>query len=167
MCRWMPILALLAAILPGAARAGESGIEIPMRLRTAAKGEWALYSLQDSYEQKQTIVDIEEKDGDKVFTIADEMLVDGQTVQRKEARFSLKVAMREQAEMLADDDSSIKLSAISERVKDKEVEVVVIEYKGEAGDTVRSFLSEAIPVTGMIRIEIDGDIMMELKDFGY
>lgn len=167
MYKWMLGLALLVAVSFGAARAAETGVTIPNRLLTAVKGEWVLYSSQQNYGQKQTITDIEEKDGDKVFTILTELLVDDQVVQKKEDRFSLKAAIAEQEEMLASEGPSLKLSTESEKVKDKDVQVVVVEYTGEGGDVVRSYLSDAIPVTGMLRIEINGEPLMDLKDFGF
>ena len=158
----------MVAVSFGSALAAQSGLTIPNRLLIAQKGEWVLYMTQENHGQKQTVTNIEnDVDGDKVITVMNELLIDDNVVQQKEDSFHLSSVVREQENMLSADGPDLELSQGLEQLMGKDIEVVVIQYAGPDGAVVRSFLSDQVPVTGLLKIEIDGDIFMEVSDFGY
>ena len=160
-------LALLVAVFFGSAQAAQSGVTIPNRLLYVEKGEWVLYLSQENHSRKETVVDIEEKNGDRMITVLHELLIDEQVVQQREEVFSLNGVLREQEEMWSEDRPELSLSQGLEQFNGEDIEVVVVQYAGPDGVVVRSFLSDRIPVTGILKVEVAGDLYMEVSDFGY
>ena len=160
-------LALLVAVFSGFAQAAQSGVTIPNRLLFMEKGEWVMYVSQENHSQKETVVDVEEKDGDKMITVLNELLIDEKVVQQREEVFSFNAVLREQEEMWSEDRPELSLSQGLEQFGGEDIEVVIIEYAGPDGVVVRSFLSDRVPVTGILKVEVDGDLYMEVSDFGY
>lgn len=137
--------------------------DVPLRLKTAKKGEWVQYNTAANMIQKQTVVQITEKDDDTAFSIQTELIMDGQSLQSMTHVFSLKEAIEEQDDMA--DDETVKITKGKETVNGKEYDTVIIEATVEES-TVQTVMSAEIPVTGIIRVVIDGQTLLELVDFG-
>lgn len=137
--------------------------DIPLRLKKAKKGEWVQYDTAAGMVQKQTIVDITDKDDDTSFSIQTDLLMDGESLQSMTHVFSLKEAIEEQDGM--GDDNTVTITTGKETINGKEYDTVTIETTIEES-TVQTVMSGEVPVTGIIRVVIDGETLLELDDFG-
>lgn len=158
------LCAVAAVALSGSAWA--AGVEdIPNRLKKANSGEWVLYStMGGGANQRQTITNVEEKDGDKLFSIKAELSVDGQVMQTMDHQFSLKEAIKEQEEMTAE-DAGVTISTGKDTLKGREIDVVILSSVLD-GQEVKTIMSDEIPVTGILKILVDNEPLLELQDCG-
>ncbi len=153
---------LVAAFVACESFAAESGVVIPNRMLKAKEGEWVEYQVLGSMTQRQELKRIIEKDDDKVFVIDLTMLVDGNVVQTQENEFSFNDAQKEQQEMEAKEDLQLGTEKVT--AKGKEIDAVVINTTLE-DIKIKSYMSMDIPVTGLIKIEMNGEPYMEVTDF--
>ncbi|MDR3211905.1 MAG: hypothetical protein LBU79_08320 [Planctomycetota bacterium] len=147
-----------------AVEVSEAAAKIPVRLRVAESGEWALYSMTGGAEQRQTITQVREKDGDRLFTVLFELVINGETVQSREEEWSLRNAIRDQEELPAD-TRIVGIESGQEKFGGRELSTVTVDMM-MFDDTIHTVFSETIPVTGVLRVEVNGGEILNLVDFG-
>lgn len=157
------LLSLVATLALATSLFAADALAVPNRLDVAKVGEWVLYTGMGGANQKQTIAKIEEKDGDRIFTITAEMIVEGQTIQSMSQDVSYNEAVRLNQAMAAEIGG--EMSEVTEAVNGKELKMVLIDANDE-GSNFKTYFSEAIPVTGLVKIVIDGEVLMEVADYG-
>lgn len=148
--------------------AGEAGV--PNRIATAQVGEWATYRIPNGYTQKLTVVNREGEGPSAVVTVLVENFYDGELVDSSEI-------VQEAGEPMnpitppEDPNVSIKVEMKDVTVKGKTIRatVVKVEREGEGDDDdedVKWYLSNEVPVFGLIKQDADDDMEYELLDFG-
>lgn len=157
-------VAAAVVVFSSVAAVSADTVAIPNRLEKARKGEWVVYSAMGGITEKQTIVEIEELDGDRQFTISSELSIGDEIVQAEEVAYSLSQADRENVE-LVQGENTVSVTTKRETVRGREIDVVVVETI-EDGDTFLTVISDAIPVSGLVRIEANGVSVIEVEDFG-
>ncbi len=153
----------LCACITVAVAADATVADIPLRLKNAQKGEWVKYNTASGMVQKQTVVHITEKEDDTAYSIQTELSMDGESLQSMTHIFSLNEAIEEQGDM--GDDDSVTVTRGTETIDGKDYDTITIETVIE-DSTVQTVMSEEIPVTGIIRVVINGEAFLELDSFG-
>ncbi|MDR3210444.1 MAG: hypothetical protein LBU79_00820 [Planctomycetota bacterium] len=146
----------------------EPAIAIPLRLPKAKVGEWVTYKMSDGGERREKVVNIRPAGGDgndSMITLRRESLVDGIRVDQQDVTFSLADILKETENMdlVA---SGTTLSWGKADFRGAEIDVVVLSSQIEGLGTSKSLMSDKVPVTGLLRIELDGKPFLELVDSG-
>lgn len=157
----------IAAAFAGAARAED--VTLPNPLKNVKTGQWIklrMFTLFGYAEQVQRVVNIQGEGDERVITVNTEVNVDGEVVNSEETSIAYQQAVDEQMTAF-DDAEDVKYSNITTTVNGKQMSAVQIDFVQD-GQKCTLVLSEEVPLTGMIRIEIDGmdEPAMELLDFG-
>ncbi len=164
-------LAVTACFAPSPAHAADSALAaLPNPLKHVQPGQWVVYRIQTMFgeiNQKQTILDIAGSGDERTFTIKTEMGIDGEIMDERTDTVTYQRALEEQEEALKQaGDVSISDKKIT--FKGRDIEAVEVVFTDEEGQKCRLYLSENVPLVGVIRMEIDGaeEPAMELVDFG-
>ena len=159
---FVAVLAVAAATVTQAADMDK----LPNPMLKAKVGQWVSYKMMGGMEMKQTITAIDGSGDAQTITIKSETMVPGQPAQAQEQ----KIAMKDAKEMQANawkEAGEVKISEGTVAVKGKDVPAVIVEFTKD-GMTSKIFMSDAIPVSPIVKMEIGGmpGPMMELADFG-
>ena len=128
--------------------------EAPNCLKDVKAGEWVLYKLQGGMKMKQTVTAVT----DKEVTLSTQVMMNDKAMgPAQETRIPREAGEDKKKE----EGVKPKISSATVKVKGKEIKCVVIEVKN-----AKTYLSNEIPVTGMVKSEADGKVAMELVDFG-
>lgn len=137
--------------------------DVPNPLENAEVGQYVSYGMMQGMEQKQTITKIDGKGDDRKITIKFEMLMGGNSLNSEEKVFDYKEYQDARFEEVTDDVSVTKGKTT---VGDKEYDAIIIEFKTEDGQSVKLYMSDAIPVTGMLKMDLGAmGTLLELADF--
>ncbi len=162
------LLAGLAVVFFASAQAGE--IRVPNRLATAKVGEWASYSLPSGYIQKQSVISRTGEGPSASVVVRIENIYQGQLVNSHE--IVKEAGDPYHMPEIPTNDGSVKFSRKTITVKGKPIDTMVIEMEEEdEGDDdddeeVKWYISAEIPVFGIVRQEMDDDIVYDLVDYG-
>ena len=140
--------------------------KVPNPMKNAKVGQWVHYKIMGGMEQKQTISAIEGEGDDRIITIKADTIQGGNVLQSQEMKINLKdaKAQEEQNRQAAGDNVTITEEKITHN--GKSYDAIVIEATAN-GMSSKVYMAEAIPVSGMIKTEVQGmGAMMELVDFG-
>lgn len=164
--RVLCILFIVAAFA-GVARAEEAALPNP--LKSVKVGQWVklrMFTLFGYAEQVQRVVNIQGEGDDRVITVQTEVSADGEVVNSEETSIAYQQAVNEQMTAF-DDAESVKYSNITTTVNGKQMSAVQVDFVQD-GQKCVLVLSEEVPLTGMVCIEIEGmdEPAMELLDFG-
>jgi len=121
-------------------------------------GEWVHYKMS-GMEMKQKVTEVTEE----FYSIQNETIMNGKTLStnsQKVPRKAPEVAAVAKATMTP------KYSRENVTVKGKEINCWLIEMEAN-GKTSRTWMSNDVPVGGLIKSEYDGKVVMELVDFGW
>ncbi len=140
--------------------------KIPTPITKAKVGQWVTYNSMGGIQQKQSIIAIEGAGDDQVVTIKLEMMMNGQVMQSQEQKVGIKEA-KDVANSPWSQDPNIKITEAKVSVKGKDVDGVIVEFT-QAGATSKLYLSNAVPIHGIVKMEVTGAPapIMELVDFG-
>ncbi|MCD6459269.1 hypothetical protein J7L67_01210 [bacterium] len=119
-------------------------------------GEWVLYELPSSIQQKHTVLDVT----DGVATVQIQTLMNGKVISDIEQ----KVVLSDLADRSA--SFSPKVYAGETEVKDQKIKCTVVEADVQ-GRVSKTYMSNDIPVMGIILSEYDGNPAMKLIDYGF
>lgn len=162
------IAAVLFFISLGAVTMAADFSKIPSAIDKAKVGQWATYTAVGGIEQKQSIIAVKGSGDDMVVTVKTEMSMAGQAMPAQEQEISLKAAKEMQQEAWKNNPDT-KITEESVTVNGKSYDAIVVETVQE-GMSVKIYMSEKVPVTGVIKMEMDmqGEptSIMELVDFG-
>jgi hypothetical protein len=143
------VLVLLAAV---------SLAEEPSKgpLERAKVGHWVLYKMANDMTMKQSVIKIE---GKKV-TIKNEMTIKGQPLPANETPIDID---------RRPDPTEKATKADTTRTEDGELEINghKIKCKVMTQANVKTWVSDDIPITGVVRQELNGKPTMELQGYGY
>lgn len=164
MLKRIALTALFSVFVLGFAQAADFS-KIPNALKDAKEGQWVSYTSMGGMEQKQSITKIEGEGDERVITVKTEIIMGGNAIQSSETAVSLKDAKAAQEEAWKA-DPDVKISETKVTAGGKDYNAVLIESTVE-GATTKLYMSEEIPVSGIIKIEtsaMPGPIM-EVKEF--
>lgn len=168
MFKFTTALALAFMVILGAATAAETQT-LPNPLRTAHPGQWVRYRINTLFghaEQKQTLLKIDGEGDERIFTIKSEMAIDDEHVDERIDNITYEQALSEQESAL-EDATNISVKNASSEFNGTILDSILVEFHQD-DKKCRLLLSEAVPLVGMIRLEIEGmdEPAMELIDFG-
>lgn len=157
------------ALLFGASTALTADATVPNRLAKAKVGEWALYRMTEGYTQKQTVA---AKNGDgpeAMLTIRVENIYDGQVVNTAEIQEKAGLPLMP-PQVPEDENVKITIEKKDATVKGKTIPATVIVIDANHGtendDEANWYISDEIPVFGIIKQEVDGEAVFEVIDYG-
>lgn len=160
--------AIFALALAPAALAADID-DLPNPLATVRVGQWLEYRHNTAFgsaEQRQKITAVVGEGDDKVITTESVMTMDGEVVDEREESITYGAAMEQQRESLKGVEG-LAISPTSIEVKDKTVNGVRVDF---TQDEMRFslYLSDTVPITGVVRMEVEGaeEPVLELIDFG-
>lgn len=156
MFKKMMFVALFAVATAAMASAADYS-KIPDPLENAKVGQWVSHKMSTGMEQKQTIVDIQGEGDERVITMKMEMSQGEMKLPAQEMKISVKevkaneAAAREQA-------TDVKISETTIDVGGKTYNVVLVENNVD-GNVSKLYLSKDVPVTGIVKMELDNPMM--------
>lgn len=127
--------------------------DVPDCLKDVKVGEWVKYKMQGGMEMKQTVAKVTEKE----VTLSKEMFMDGKALGKPN---ETKIPRKAEGDASGEGEKP-KTSSATVKVKGKDVKCVVIEASGS-----KTYMSNDIPVTGIVKSEAGGKVTMELIDYG-
>lgn len=160
-------LCLAASAVASAASADTA--TLPNPLKDVKAGQWVVYRINTLFgaaEQKQTVENVEGVGDERVFTIKTEMSIEDELVDERTDNITYKQAMEEQDKALAEAED-VDIANTQVDVKGAKMDAVQVSFSQD-GTKCTLFLSERVPLVGMIRMEVEGmdEPAMELLDFG-
>lgn len=174
-----PLLFLVLSAFP--ALAGESeeeeekeeriltAADIPARIADAEVGEWALYRLNSGKNSRLTVVEKWREGGDTHLVIQIEQ-TNPKDKKSRPRRSEERITVRESVADLRDLGPEDRVTATEVLVHGRKIDAVVINFI-EHGQLVRqSYLSDKIPVYGLIRginNQAKARIALNLLDYGF
>jgi len=154
-------LAALAAICLLAATLRADEMQIPNLMADAKVGDWVLLEAQGGIQMRQTVEAVTPEQ----LTLKIETMMNGQVlsamsqpIPRTQGEFA------EMPEATADAPQP-KISKGKATVKGKELDCWIIEMTVQ-GQTSKTYLSKDVPINGMVKSEMGGQVSMKLVDFG-
>lgn len=155
---------VVAASLAAALDVGQ----LPNPLKDVAVGQWILYPVswdESEGDQKQTVTSIEGEGDDRVLTVRKEIIIDGNVVETEEFSAPYNELIAEMHEMF-DEAADATVSSTTLEVNGKTIDCVLLTYT-EDNIECKIYLSEEIPITGIVRFEMEGldRPVMAVKDF--
>lgn len=167
-------LVLLLSFVAAAAAAED--FYVPNPLGDSVLGDWVLYQTSDDGHQRQkmTVVKIEGEDDDMQITVQFDNFVQGKLANSGKSVHTVKDFSNE---MSSDDKPGVTISLRAEEVmvKNKPIICTVVtvtpdeeddEEGGDASGYREWFLSDDVPVYGVVRQNEDGETKSRLIDFG-
>lgn len=157
---------LVAFVFCGLAQAVDVK-ELPNPLQHLKVGQWVTYRLLDDVEQRQTVMSVTEIDGDTEFVVKYETLdaaVDIPDMTEKHSVRQLTEAFLERLE-----ESSVVMNRTRVTAGDDEYDVIMVEMTDEEDGVLRIYLSERVPITGLVKMEDDDEedgVILEILGFG-
>lgn len=152
-CIFLCVLAAMLA-LPVAGLAGD----LPNPIKDAKVGEWALYQMMGPMQQKQTVVAV---DKDSV-TIKIEMIMNGKVV----STVSNKMLFSQMGPKARPKDApQLKLGKATVQVKGRSLDCITSTVQAQ-GKTIVTYISTQVPIYGVVKSTIGGQVMMQLVDWG-
>lgn len=139
--------------------------KVPDATKNMKVGQWVQYKIQGGMEMKQTVASIEGEGDDRVITLKMEMSMGGQVMGSQDQVIRLsETKAQEKAAREANPDVEITEEQIT--VNGKTFDAVVLTAKIDGSES-KTYMSEEVPVTGLIKMDITGiGTTMELVDFG-
>lgn len=164
MLKRIALTAMFVVCACGLAQAADFS-SIPNPLKNVKADQWVSYTAMGGVEQKQTVTKVEGEGDDRVVTINMEFLMNGNVMQAQETKISLKDANAEQ-EAAWKADPNIKVSEVTVNAAGKDIKATLIETT-EQGITTKLYLSEEIPVSGIVKMESSAltEPLMVVKDY--
>lgn len=150
--------------IAGAAAAADASRE-PDPTKTMKVGQWVLYKDAAGIEHKQSIIALEGEGDERVVTFKIEEIRDGEVVDSEDKPMNLAERRTVESEArkihseIAYDTEKVTVAG-----RDFDAVVLSVDYKGKR---VRTYMSEEVPVTCVIKVEVDDEgPVVELIDFG-
>jgi len=139
-------------------------LKLPNSLKDVKVGEWLLYELVvpgAKMQQKQTVVKV---DKNKI-TIKYDTIMNGKVV----SSTNQVIDRSQKGQTLQNQKNKAKISKGNATVKDKKIDCYIAETTTNVGgkeSVVVSYMSEDIPITGVVKVEMNGNPKLKLVDFG-
>lgn len=151
-----------------AARAADAP-ELPNPLRRLRAGQWALYRVNTLFgaaEQKQTVTAVSGEGDGRIVTIKTEIRLDDEVVDEREEASTYGKLLSDQTAAL-DDAENPSAEHCETEAGGATVAATAVRYTQD-GKQYTLFLSEEIPLSGVIRLVEEGteEPVVELIDFG-
>lgn len=131
--------------------------QLPNPLKIVRVGQWASYPVsweESEGVQKDTLVAIE-GDGDaRVLKTTREIIVDGKVVESEERTFTYSEAVAD-LHSLFDEAEDATASPVKYDVNGREIDCVLVTFT-DGSTECKLYLSEEIPLTGIVRFEVEG-----------
>ncbi len=165
------VLVCLTLAVAAGAVAGDSAVAaLPNPLKHVQPGQWVVYRIQTLFGeliQKQTVLDVAGQGDERTFTIKTEMSVDDEVMDERTDTVTYERALEEQEEALKQ-AGNVDIAARKISFKGRDIDAVEVSFTDGEGQKCRLYLSENVPLVGVIRMEIEGqeEPSMELVDFG-
>ncbi|MCD8349790.1 MAG: hypothetical protein LUC93_04180 [Planctomycetaceae bacterium] len=140
--------------------------KIPDTTKNAKVGQWATYSTAAGMSQKQTITEITGEGDDRVFTVRLDIMMGDNVIQSTDTVTSLRESKAQQAAAM-EADPDVKITDVKVNAAGKEIDAVLVEFVA-GGITTKMYMSEEIPVGGIVKIESSAmaQPLMEITGYG-
>ncbi len=154
-------LAALAGLCLLAATLQAEEMKLPNMMADAKVGDWVLLEVQGGIQMKQTVEAVTPEQ----LTLKIETIMNGQVISTMSQ--PINRTQGEYAEMpaTATDAPKPKISRGKATVKGQELDCWIIEMTVQ-GQTSKTYLSQDVPINGMVKTEMNGQASMTLVDFG-
>jgi hypothetical protein len=146
-------------LLAGTLQAEE---KIPNMMANAAVGDWILLEMQGGIQMKQVV----EAVTPEALTLKIETIMNGQVlnsmsqqIKRTQGEFT------DPSVTAAPNTPKPTITKGTTSVKGKDLECWIIEMDVQ-GKKSRTYMSKDVPITGIVKSELDGKAVMTLVDFG-
>ena len=153
-------LCLSLAVFHARTFAGEA--KIPSRIGKAKPGEWASYKVVSAV-RKFIVSGFEEKDGERHVVIKTQTLLEKRLMNEEESSYRIL-----DANILTKDLEALEAAPREEviEVKGKEYNVVAVSAK-KNGIPFTVYVSEEVPVFGLVRMDMFGKPLLEIHEYGF
>ncbi len=145
--------------------------DIPLAVAKARVGDWARYKTADGGSYRLTVIESwEDISGDRQLVVRMERRSPG-SKKRDVQIGEEQVSVKERTADVRDLGEGDYLGRAEVWVKGRKIEAVVVNYCQKGVVTRQSFLSEAVPVYGIVRgVLLEGrtrTVALSLEDFGF
>lgn len=155
---WLAVLAgLLGAVLAAA------DLEIPDLTRNTRAGDWVLYDVQNGIQIKREVVELT----DTHLTLKIDTIMNGQalsSITQKIPRKMDQFAAPQDPVAVANAPKPVITKGQIE-IKGKTLDCWIVEMTVQ-GQKSRTYLSQEVPVDGIVKTELNGQVSLRLVDFG-
>jgi len=131
--------------------------DMPDPLADAKTGEWVLYEMPGGMQQRQTIISVD----DNSVTVKMETIINGTVLSSIEEKMDRSDTTQP---AITDMDGATSYNG-SVQIKGKQIPCSVYEVSVN-GRVSRTYMSNEVPVTGLIKSEMDGNAALQLVDYG-
>lgn len=159
--KWLLAAALVFCL--ASASAGEGAV-IPNSLHDARVGEWTLYKTQNGYTQKHTVVKVDGTGPSAAVAVRIDNIYNGEVVDSHEV-YHEAGGVNHPIKLPEGRDAKIEVSTKDVTVKGKTIRATVVELERD-DDEMEWYLSDEVPVFGMIKQISDDDLEYDLIDYG-
>ncbi|MDL2207643.1 hypothetical protein LJB82_02855 [Desulfovibrio sp. OttesenSCG-928-M16] len=131
--------------------------QLPNPLKNIRVGQWASYPV--SWEgsegmQKDTLVGIEGEGDGRILKTTREIIVGGKVVNSEERTFTYSEAVADMRSLF-DEAGDTTISPVKLDVNGKELDCILVNFT-DGSTKCKLYLSEEIPLTGIVRFEVEG-----------
>ena len=137
-------------------------VKIPNRIGKAKPGEWASYKMA-SVIRKFIVSGFEEKDGARHVVLRSQTLLNNDVMNEKESGHPVS-----DASILTKNIDATKATQREEviEINGKKIKVGAISAQKD-GVPVTVYVSEEIPVFGLVRMDMFGEMLFEIHEYGF
>lgn len=132
-------------------------MQLPNPLKDIRVGQWATYPVSwDESEgiQKDTIIAIEGEGDARILTTIREIIVEGEMVDCEKRTFTYSEAVADMHSLFSEaEDATITPAKLG--VNGREIDCVLVTFT-DGSTECKLYLSEEIPLTGIVRFEVEG-----------
>lgn len=140
--------------------------KIPDTTKNIKKGQWVTYKTMGGGTQKQTITEVTGSGDDREITFSIEINMGGMALPAQEQKISVKDSKAAQQEAWKQAPNTT-ITEGKTNANGKDYDVVIVETVQD-GSGVKIYMSEQVPVTGIVKMEIAGmpEPIMVVDSFG-
>lgn len=149
-----------AFLLLGNARSAE----VPLRMKIAKPGEWVAYSMSREIGRKFTVVRFEDREDGRWVVLLSNTTIGGMAVD--EGKESEHKVGESNPFLKKYKDADLTIATENIVVKGEEYEATVVSGVSD-GMSFSMYVSDKIPVFGMLRFDLMGEPFIKLDSFGY
>lgn len=149
---------IVAVLCLGAGAWAVDEKDLPNCIKDAKVGEWVLVEMQGGMQQRQTVIKVTKKE----VTVKFETIMKGKVINSIETKIPLETKQKPDEKKKG---PKPKITKEKVKVKDQEIECFGIEIETKAG-TSKSYISNDIPVMGLVKSEFKGKVMQKVVDYG-
>lgn len=154
-------LAALAGICLLAATLQAEEMKFPNMMADAKVGDWVLLEVQGGMQMKQTVEAVTPEQ----LTLKVDTIMNGQVISTMSQPIKRTQGEYTEPPAVATDAPKPTISKGKATVKGQELDCWIIEMTTQ-GQASKTYFSKEVPITGMVKSEMNGQVSVKLVDFG-